>query len=105
MGRTVPSIRMEVKKIAERWVAVKKALKKEDRLFADKLAEMAKKHSSETFYLFDDPLEAAIFSVLLEMQKEIEELKGERNVGSGLSHWQNGGAVGKEGEKSEKAGD
>jgi hypothetical protein len=32
------------------------------------LAEMAKKHSSEAFYALDDPLEAAVFSVLLEGQ-------------------------------------
>jgi hypothetical protein len=34
------------------------------------LAEMVKKHSSEAFYAFDDPLEAAIFSVLVEMMKD-----------------------------------
>jgi len=31
---------------------------------------MVKKHSSESFYAFDDPLEAAVFSVLVEMMKE-----------------------------------
>jgi hypothetical protein len=35
---------------------------------------MAKKHSSEAFYAFDDPL-AAIFSVLVEIVKEMEERK------------------------------
>ena len=30
---------------------------------------MAKKHSSEAFYALDDPLEAAVFSVLVEMLK------------------------------------
>ncbi len=34
------------------------------------VAEMAKKHSSEAFYALDDPLEAAVFSVLVEMMKE-----------------------------------
>ena len=33
---------------------------------------MVKKHSSEAFYAFDDPLEAAVFSVLVEMMKELE---------------------------------
>jgi len=32
---------------------------------------MAKKHSSEAFYALDDPLEAAVFSVLVEMLKEM----------------------------------
>ena len=33
---------------------------------------MAKRHSSEVFYLFDDPLEAAVFSVLIELLKEFD---------------------------------
>ena len=33
-------------------------LKKEDQIYGQKLAEMVKKHSSEAFYAFDDPLEA-----------------------------------------------
>ncbi|MFO7967432.1 MAG: hypothetical protein R6U44_07515 [Archaeoglobaceae archaeon] len=95
MGRTMSSVRMEVKKIAERWVSVKKALKKEDQQAAQELAAMAKKHSSETFYLFDDPLEAAVFSVLLEMQKKIDEKKGEKKDvdDTGLLHWQEEGSA------------
>jgi hypothetical protein len=34
---------------------------------------MAKIHSSEAFYALDDPLEAAIFSVLIEFMKERED--------------------------------
>jgi hypothetical protein len=34
---------------------------------------MAKKHSSECFYAFDDPLEAAVFSALIELLKEQEQ--------------------------------
>ncbi len=79
MGRSIPSVRMEVKKISERWMKVAKALKKEDRPYAYRLAEMAKKHSSEIFYSFDDPLEAAVFSVLIELLKELDD-----NVDPGL---------------------
>lgn len=96
MGRTMPSVRMEVKKIVERWISVKRALKKEDQKAAQELAEMAKKHSSETFYLFDDPLEAAVFSILLEMQKKIEEKEKEGiKDDTGLLRWQEGSAVDK----------
>ena len=35
-----------------------KALKKDDQIYGQKLAEMARKHSSEAFYALDDPLEA-----------------------------------------------
>ncbi|WP_202320568.1 hypothetical protein [Archaeoglobus neptunius] len=79
MGRSVSSVRMEVKKMAERWLRTSKALKKEERIYAEKLAEMIKKHSSEAFYAFSDPLEAAVFSVLIELLKELDT-----NVGSGL---------------------
>jgi len=73
MGRSFESMRMGIKEVSERWLRTKRALKKEDQQYAEKLATMAKKHSSEGFYAFDDPLEAALFSVLLEMLKEMEK--------------------------------
>jgi len=36
---------------------------------------MAKKHSSEAFYALEDPLEAAVFSVLVELMKQRTGLK------------------------------
>jgi hypothetical protein len=33
---------------------------------------LVKKHSSEAFYALDDPFEAAIFSVLIELLKETD---------------------------------
>jgi hypothetical protein len=38
---------------------------------------MAQKHSSEAFYALDDPLEAAVFSVLVEPLREIERRREE----------------------------
>lgn len=63
---------MGVRAISERWLRTRRALRREDVRYAEKLAEMAKRHSSEAFYAFEDPLEASLFSVLLEMLKEIE---------------------------------
>jgi len=34
---------------------------------------MARKHSSEAFYALDDPLEAAVFSVLVELIKDLDK--------------------------------
>ncbi len=70
--------RMAVKEVSARWLKVSKALKKEDQVFGQKLTEMAKKHSSEAFYALDDPLEAVVFSVLVEMMKELDEEKTHR---------------------------
>jgi len=66
-------VRMGVKDVSARWLKASRALKKEDQAYGQRLAEMAKKHSSEAFYALDDPLEAAVFSVLVEMMKKRSE--------------------------------
>jgi hypothetical protein len=75
MGRSFESVRMGVREVSARWVRAGRALKKEDRIYAEELARMAKIHSSEAFYALDDPLEAAIFSVLIELLKDRETQK------------------------------
>jgi hypothetical protein len=60
-------------------VKVSRALKKEDQIYGKRLAEMAEMHSSEAVYALDDPLEAAVFSVLVEVMKELDV--GEKRVG------------------------
>ena len=79
MGRSFESVRIGAKDVANRWLKAKRAMKAEDQVYAVKLASMAKKHSSEAFYAFDDPLEAAVFSVLVEMMKKMEGLE-ERKI-------------------------
>ena len=79
MGRSFESIRMEVKDVSARWLKASRALKKEDQVYGQRLAEMAKMHSSEAFYALDDPLEAAVFSVLVELMKELA--KAENRAG------------------------
>ena len=62
-----------MKDVSARWLKASRALKKEDQVYGQKIAEMARKHSSEAFYALDDPLEAAVFSVLVELLKELEK--------------------------------
>jgi len=50
-------------------------LKKEDRPYGERLVELAKKHSSEAFIACDDPLEAAVFSALVEMLKHQDQIE------------------------------
>jgi hypothetical protein len=73
MGRSFEIVRMGAKEVSARLMKTSKALKKEDQVYGQKVAEMAKMHSSEAFYALDDPLEAAVFSVLVEMMKELAE--------------------------------
>jgi len=72
MGRSFESVRMGVKEVTERWAKAKRAMRMEDQEYADRLIRMANKHASEGFYAFNDPLEAAVFSALVEMLKEMD---------------------------------
>ena len=74
MGRSFESVRMGMKDVSNRWLKAARGLKKEDQAYGLKISELARRHSSEAFYALDDPLEAALFSVLVEMIKEIEGL-------------------------------
>ena len=70
MGRTFPSVRQGVNSTADRWHCSARALKREDQKYGERLAELAKQHSSEAFVACDDPLEAVVFSVLVEILKQ-----------------------------------
>lgn len=63
---------MGVGAVAGRWQKAGRALGKDEKQYASKLAQMAKRHSSGSFYALDDPLEAAVFSVLIEIMKELD---------------------------------
>lgn len=45
-----------------------------------KLAEMDKNHFSEAFYAQDDPLEVAVFSMLLELVKKMDKAHREKKI-------------------------
>ena len=77
MGRSFESVRMGVKDVSARWLKASRALKKEDQIYGQKLAELSKKHSSESFYALDDPLDAAVFSVLVELLRVLEKRREE----------------------------
>jgi hypothetical protein len=77
MGRSFESVRMGVKEVSARWSRAGRALKREDQICGQKLSDMAKKHSSEAFYALDDPLEAGVFSALIEILKEMEDTQKE----------------------------
>jgi hypothetical protein len=72
-GRSFASIRQGVKSTADHWARSSRALKKDDQPYGERLVELAKRHASEAFYGCDDPLEAAVFSVLVEMIKKQEQ--------------------------------
>ena len=78
MGRSFESVRMGVNRIADRWARSTRALKREDQKYGERLVELAKMHSSEAFVSCDDPLEAAVFSILVEILKRQDQLGAEK---------------------------
>ncbi len=70
MGRSFESVRQGVKGPIDRWDRAAKKLRTEDLSHGRRVAALARLHSSEAFYGCDDPLEAAVFSVLVEMVKQ-----------------------------------
>lgn len=77
MGRSFMSTRQGVNDLAGRWARSAKALKREDQPYGERLANLAKEHSSEAFIACNDPLEAATFSVLVEVLKRQDQLEAE----------------------------
>ena len=64
-----------VKEVADRWTRGSRALLAESQPCGYHLAEMLRRHEHDSVALFDDPLEAAVFFVLVELAKEKEEAK------------------------------
>jgi hypothetical protein len=77
-GRSFASVRQGAKSIADRWARSSRALKEKDRQYGEKLVRLAQRHASEAFYGCDDPLEAAVFSVLVELIREQDQARQEK---------------------------
>jgi hypothetical protein len=69
MGRSFLSVRLGVRFLAERWEKTAGKLDRENSGPGSGLTRLAKNHSSEAFFGCDSPLEAVVFSVLLEICK------------------------------------
>jgi len=67
MGRSVASIRQEANDIADRWAGAARAAGEGP--CGRRLAGLAKRHASDAFFGCDEPLEAAVFSALVELLK------------------------------------
>ena len=67
MGRSFLSVRQGVNTIADRWERAAKKYK-----CGKRVAQVAKRYSSEGFVGCNDPMESVLFSIGVEMQKEGE---------------------------------
>jgi len=79
MGRTVPTYRLHLESILDRWTDYRRALREKDRELFDRMLEKARMHSSAaSFCAHLDPVELAMLSILLEMQREIEDIETQK---------------------------
>lgn len=78
MGRTLAPYSRLLEKFQERFAAFRRGLRKEDQILFEKLMDHPKRHVQAGVYAsFPNPSEPAILSILLEMQKEINQSHSE----------------------------
>ncbi len=76
MGRTVPTFREEIERVVSRWEFFGRALRREDRIYLDRVIARARHNAAASSYAaFLNPVEGMVLSVLMEQEKEIEGLK------------------------------
>ena len=64
-------MREAMEEIVVRWMRARRALKAEDQACAERLSAMIRAHSCDRVAIIDDPLEAAVFSLFIELVKEL----------------------------------
>ena len=62
--------REDLHETADRWLRARRAVPAADQPHAERLAEMIRAHATDRLAAIEDPLEAAMFSLLLELVKE-----------------------------------
>ena len=83
MGRTIPTYRLHLESILNDWMDYRRALREKDRDTFDRLLNRARQHASAASYAAHlDPTDLAFLSVLLEMEKELEDLRARRERSS-----------------------
>jgi len=83
MGRTIPTYRLHLESILNDWMDYRRALREKDRDAFDRLLNRARQHASAASYAAHlDPTDLAFLSVLLEMEKELEDLRVRRERSS-----------------------
>jgi len=69
--------REDIHETADRWLRAARALRAADRPYAERLSAMIRIHATDRLPVIRDPLEAAVFSLLVELAKAHEEREGE----------------------------
>lgn len=62
-----------MEEMADRWMRARRALKAGDQACAERLSAMIRTHSRYRSAGIEDPLEAAVFALFIELEKELAE--------------------------------
>ena len=83
MGRTVPSFRMLLDSIIMELGDFRRALRRRDRQVFDRVMDMAREHASaSTVAASIDSMDTIVLSILIEQQKQIDDLKEDSDAPS-----------------------
>ncbi|MCD4840550.1 MAG: hypothetical protein K8R08_00855 [Methanosarcinales archaeon] len=83
MGRTVPSFRMLLDSIIMELGDFRRALRRRDQQVFDRIMDMAREHASaSTVAAAVDPMDTIVLSILIEQQKQIDDLKEDSDAPS-----------------------
>jgi len=83
MGRTVPTFRMLLDSIIMELGDFRRALRRRDRQVFDRIMDMAREHASaSTVAAAVDPMDTIVLSILIEQQKQIDDLKEDSHAPS-----------------------
>ncbi len=83
MGRTVPTFVVQVQQLEAKWSKFRRCLRFEDRVEFDRLLKSVRYYTPSAMYqCSDDPREAVVLSILLDLQKRIKVLEEKMKVSS-----------------------
>ena len=87
MGRTVPTFRQLVDDTIARWAKFRRALRREDQEYFDRLFRRVRSYTqAATYQASDNPMEAILLSIALDQEKRLDALEraAPREIGAAL---------------------
>ncbi len=76
MGRTVPTFVQLIHDATARWTKFRRALRREDQPFFDRLFRRARFYTqAATYQCHDNPMEATLLSIALDQEKRMDALE------------------------------
>ena len=84
VGRTVPTFRQLIDLTAARWHKFRRALRREDQGYFDRLFRRVRRYTqAATYQAHDNPMEAILLSTALDHEKRLEALEQQQNLENG----------------------